>query len=451
MILPLTLIVKAATVVPMSEPRASGSYQYFAPQCDYPIHHFKESTNGVAAVAAPKGPYRLVVAIARGFHSIVLILYRWFRLRSLHSVFAEELGSSDIVEFGHDWRDSRRKRVSCNGSRALVIDLNFAFFDKAALGAIRCGQGKKTPFVCSIALLRFSDIVKAIIEGTRIALPDLDQCVVQDPIGATISNLLKYRSIASYMNRFPHLLLCLFWENRGFQNCIADEFPERTCLFVVGDQGKGGTIYLNHRSHRFRCRAFFSSYRMFRLVGSRFPPERSRPETLVDLSLASGSLSRLLQPSSFVDDPRRTSPRYCFLQSHADFNFDRLSKLSVIGPDLVVLPHPEFLGRAHGFVSFDPDLHYFSQSTVFLFSDVTSSAYQCWLAGYNIAYVEMGSGNNCLADLNVGTFSISNLAEDADPLEAYDLFNELSLDLRLREGFICLHQDLESLLTPWVV
>lgn len=420
-------------------------YAYFAPSLDSMGYPPAGSVVRKAAIPQSSRLVGTIGAVAKGARSCVRIVYWWSRLRRKRSVFLWKLDHAKVVEFGHAWEPSRRKRVRSRNSRNVVVDLNFAFLNKRALEALRLEKNQEPPFICSLALLRFSDLLATVVQGTAVALSDLNKCMSDDPIGVTIANLLKYRAVSIYMSKFRELALCLFWENRGYQNRIADDFPERTYFFVVGDEGKLGPVFLNHRDHRFKCRAFFSSRRMFKLVGNRFTPDRSHPETLVDLSLTSGPLASLIKPSSPVDNSSRKAVRFCFLQSHADFDSSRLSRLATIGPELVVLVHPEFSDLAEGLIRFRSDVHYFTSTTVFLFSDVTTSAYQCWMAGYEIAHVDLGGGNNFLADLGVVQYTISDLREACQPGQNKTFSRRPTNSLRVIQGAICVHQDLESM------
>lgn len=421
-------------------------YEHFSPKLDstgYPPSFFQQWDS---RDSNKKSPRRAAESVIVSVRAVLRTVALWLVVRPLRSRFVKRLNKTRYLEVNTEWGTRRRKQITVQDTPRIITDVNFEFLKSHDLRAFASNRSDATPFFCSLSYLSLRDIFVSVLAGIRISIADRDIGLPQNNVGRTINNILKGRALSSVMRRHNRIVVCLFWENRGFQNFLAESFPCRVIFFSLGDEGAFGPVFLNHMQRQLANTCFFSSARMMDLVSSRFTGDQAQAATIRGLSLRDGPFADSISKLEVNEVKMPVNAEICFLQSHSDFSAERLKKLRSLGSIAQVMFHPEFRGSKDGLRVWQARDDRSLMNVYFVFAGVTTSAYQCWLSFCNIAFLRLGDDPNCLADLGVSEVSVLDLEQGWHRGELSSLFTRRKIDEKNSTDQIRIFQDLDSLL-----
>lgn len=364
-------------------------YEFFSPCLDsygLPPDHFSHFMRRQTQVAMAQNLLLFSIDFVRTF--MQLLTLQW-RIRGLGQHSQDRLASAQWVTYTHDFTRNRRKSTNVGDHQDAVFDVNPSFITRDFRRAFMMDDS----LVASIALLSKTQFVRAMWFTLRILWQDKRRHVGRDPAARTYFGLLKAYSLSQLLRNNSHIRLAIFWESRGFENWVAHHFRDQVMALIVGTQGTLGTTCVNHRQMGLPIRSFFNSFWAFQLLGNKFKDGAPVYATLSDLQLE-------VEPQAAPQNWR--SPSFIYVQSHQDFAHFNLPHLQRLFPDLLVAYHPEFKGKRMQAIDLRTALtHSGEKSPTFLFSGVSTAAYQVLLAKRPLVHVSNFFECNFLAPLGV--------------------------------------------------
>ena len=318
-----------------------------------------------------------------------------WRIRGLGKHSQDRLASAQWVTYTHDLTQNRRKSTKVGSQQHAVFDVNPSFITRDFRHVCMMDDS----LVASIALLSKAQFVRAMWFTLRILWQDKRRRLGRAPATRTYFGLLKAWSLSELLRKNSHVRLAIFWESRGFENWVARHFSDQVMALIVGTQGTLGTTFVNHRQMGLPIRSFFNNSWAFKLLHNKFKDGAAVYATLRDLQLE-------FEPQAAP--PNWRSPSFIYVQSHQDFAHFNLSRLVELFPDLLVAYHPEFQGKRVQAIDLRTALTQSgAKSPTFLFSGVSTAAYQVLLARRPLVHVSNFFECNFLAPLGVPSVQAS--------------------------------------------
>ena len=152
-----------------------------------------------------------------------------------------------LFQVQHEISNSPRKNLNEIEGVNAINDFNLSFLSFRNILKLKA----KPNYICSFYLVDILNFLKVFNRSCKYFFADLLRApralsVENNAFGRVFDDLLKVEAFQALYNVNPAIIYVVFWENRGWQNYLAINYPENLIFVQLGYEGIAGPTFMNH-------------------------------------------------------------------------------------------------------------------------------------------------------------------------------------------------------------
>lgn len=272
----------------------------------------------------------------------IIVVRQWallLRLRSCRNLFLSRLQNPDLtfIQSQHEISVKPRKTIDEIEGVKVLNDLNLSFCTLRNRDSLIHFEN----YICSFSFVSHGEFLGSVISSLGVLFRDLKKVpqLLSNERGCyrrILADCLKVASFEAIEKvSVSEKKYVIFWENRGWQNYLGKNYPEKIVFISLGYEGYVGPTYINYRfmKGQMLCKSFFSS-KFLKEHARRLP--NSYLKTLPSW-VKKYDLNDKKPPSSLGIEKRK----YLLLSNIDEQDYKLIAELVICDNNLFIRLHPE--------------------------------------------------------------------------------------------------------------